>query len=690
MSDMMEIENDSPNGEHSKEAEETSMRSEGNENVSSLSPTNNTKEKVDNLENQLDLENHSAKETESQKMSTAEEGSEDDQISINDATASKKPEPSAKILIGEEFREPDGGIRIDDIYIPPPPPPSLTFEADGPRLVITHIENENFKSYAGLQVLGPFHKSFTSIVGPNGSGKSNVIDSMLFVFGYKASKIRLKKVSNLIHDSENHPNITSCKVKVHFQEIIDEGEDSFRVVPDTHVVVSRTAFKNNTSHYELNNKRCDYKEVAKTLRKQGIDLDHNRFLILQGEVEQIALMKPKAQTENDEGMLEYLEDIIGSSRFKEPIDTLYTRYNELDEHRTEKLNRVKLVEKEKDELEKPKNEALEYLELHNKIVRKKNMGYQQYIMKYETQVEKTKEMKQKYQEKVKEQLAQLEEITAKKTAKEDKYKNMQKEMTRLLKDTEETQENFKKFELEDTKLREEMKNMNVKRKKLTTQSKMEKEKSEELSKIPEKNQEKIDECEGLKEKYQKQVAEEQEVYDKALESLRAETQVFQDQKEKLETELIDFTKVENEKEANLNIAQGKVDVLTQTEQKEKLKLEQLEGRFEQTKRDFDDIDLKLKDNEKVLPNLIKDTEKNDKELQDVTAEYEALSGRYRAARSNYEETKTAQAQTKGRGAVLDSLMRQKQSGSIPGIYGRLGDLGGIDKVRMRSFTLKSI
>merc|ERR1712141_376548 len=100
---------------------------------------------------------------------------------------------------------------------------------------------------------------------------------------------------------------------------------------------------------------------------------------------------------------------------------------------------------------------------------------------------------------------------------------------------------------------------------------------------------KIDECEGLKEKYQKQVAEEQEVYDKALESLRAETQVFQDQKEKLETELIDFTKVENEKEANLNLAQSKVDVLTQTEQREKLKLEQLEQRFEKTKQDFDDI-----------------------------------------------------------------------------------------------------
>jgi len=31
------------------------------------------------------------------------------------------------------------------------------------------------------------------VVGPNGSGKSNLIESLLFVFGKKASKMRLKK-----------------------------------------------------------------------------------------------------------------------------------------------------------------------------------------------------------------------------------------------------------------------------------------------------------------------------------------------------------------------------------------------------------------------------------------------------------------------------------------------------------------
>ena len=35
---------------------------------------------------------------------------------------------------------------------------SKLIDGDGPRLVITHIVNENFKSYAGVKKLGPFHK----------------------------------------------------------------------------------------------------------------------------------------------------------------------------------------------------------------------------------------------------------------------------------------------------------------------------------------------------------------------------------------------------------------------------------------------------------------------------------------------------------------------------------------------------
>lgn len=101
--------------------------------------------------------------------------------------------------------------------------------AGRPRLVIREMVLENFKSYAGVQRVGPFHKvrrrpgrpppaaapppraappapggfaeaapahaarkhqSFSSVVGPNGSGKSNVIDALLFVFGKRAKQAR--------------------------------------------------------------------------------------------------------------------------------------------------------------------------------------------------------------------------------------------------------------------------------------------------------------------------------------------------------------------------------------------------------------------------------------------------------------------------------------------------------------------
>ena len=77
-------------------------------------------------------------------------------------------------------------------------------ESNNRRLIITHMELENFKSYAGVQEIGPFHKRFSSVVGPNGSGKSNVIDAMLFVFGRRAKDLRQKNVSELIHKSSLH------------------------------------------------------------------------------------------------------------------------------------------------------------------------------------------------------------------------------------------------------------------------------------------------------------------------------------------------------------------------------------------------------------------------------------------------------------------------------------------------------
>jgi len=48
-------------------------------------------------------------------------------------------------------------------------------------------------------------------------------------------------------------------------------------------------------------------------------------------------------------------------------------------------------------------------------------------------------------------------------------------------------------------------------------------------------------------------------------------------------------------------------------------------------------------------------------------------------RQKVEEAKSSLSFNRSRGKVLDALMQQKRSGNIPGIFGRLGDLGAIDE-----------
>ena len=62
-------------------------------------------------------------------------------------------------------------------------------------------------------------------------------------------------------------------------------------------------------------------------------------------------MKAKAQNEHEDGLLEYLEDIIGTTRYKEPIEQASHEVETLNEARGEKMNRLRVVEREKAALE---------------------------------------------------------------------------------------------------------------------------------------------------------------------------------------------------------------------------------------------------------------------------------------------------------------------------------------------------
>ncbi|TFY78903.1 hypothetical protein EWM64_g5108 [Hericium alpestre] len=147
-----------------------------------------------------------------------------------------------------------------------------------------------------------------------------------------------------------------CSVEVHFREIVD-------------FIFARALCKSNTNKYTINGRQSSYKEVQILLKGHGMDLDHNWFLIHQGEVESIAQMKPKLPSEHEDGLLEYLEDIIGTSKYEEPIEEALAEMERLSKDRCEMLNRLRIVEKEKNKSEEQKREAEDYLRLQNEHVR---------------------------------------------------------------------------------------------------------------------------------------------------------------------------------------------------------------------------------------------------------------------------------------------------------------------------------
>ncbi|KAJ3686474.1 hypothetical protein LUZ61_015638 [Rhynchospora tenuis] len=462
-----------------------------------------------------------------------------------------------------------------------------------PRLFIKEMVLKNFKSYAGEHHIGPFHKSFTAVVGPNGSGKSNVIDAMLFVFGKRAK----------------------------------QEDGSYEVVPGSDFSVTRVAFKDNSSKYYINNRVIGLSEVTKKLKGKGIDLDNNRFLILQGEVEQISLMKPKSQGPNDEGFLEYLEDIIGTNQYIERISEDFKQLEVLNEKRSAAIQMVKLTEKERESLESMKDEAEAY------------MLKELLILKWEEKaielasVDATKKAAQ-FQETV----ANMEATCTRKREEIQQHSNDLKELETLydmyLKRREVLEKEITKCK-EDCKVYDKAEVVYVEKEKRLQQTikKLEDKIVKDTMKINEKTKE-IEELSDLIPKLEEEIPE--------LDNHLAK-----------EDELL-----EEIKKSTLNETEGLRSELA----KVRIELEPWEKKLidHKGKRDF------------AL------SEKRLLEEKDCLKEEELLIPREQEARQKFTAMKATQESEKSQSSILKAIMQAKDAKQIEGIYGRLGDLGAID------------
>ncbi|KAJ5289014.1 Structural maintenance of chromosomes protein [Penicillium angulare] len=548
-----------------------------------------------------------------------------------------------------------------------------------PRMIIQNLILTNFKSYAGKQVVGPFHASFSSVVGPNGSGKSNVIDSLLFVFGFRASKMRQGKISALIHNSAEHPNLPFCEVEVHFEQVLDLPDGGHEVIEDSQLIVSRRAFKNNSSKYYMNKKETNFTAVTTFLRDRGIDLDHKRFLILQGEVESIAQMKAKASNEHDEGLLEYLEDIIGTSKYKTPIDEAATELETLNDVCAEKNNRVQHVEKEKTALVDKKDKALAYLRDENELSEKQSALYQIYIDECVDNVRVTEEAILQMQELLNMELEKHEGNESGIKELEKQYKRGVREYELMEKDVQGLLKEMAKYDKESVKFEEKKKFLVGKQKKLEKTMQTSRLAASECQSLVEKFTDDIERKSGETTELEQEMQVEEEELNSIRESLKGKTQGLSDQISAKQKSLEPWNEQINKKQSAVAVAQSELDILRERSNAGAVLLEEAHGKIASIEETLQTKQTDLEERQAQKETLEAEVQKLQHDLKKYVAREPEVRAHVSSARQKADEARASLASTQNRGSVLTGLMRLKESGRIDGFHGRLGNLGTIDE-----------
>ncbi|QLL32027.1 hypothetical protein HG536_0C01950 [Torulaspora globosa] len=548
------------------------------------------------------------------------------------------------------------------------------------RLCIDKLVLENFKSYAGRQVVGPFHSNFSAVVGPNGSGKSNVIDSMLFVFGFRATKMRQDRLSDLIHNSELHPNLQSCSVEVHFHYVIDQDDGTTRIDEEKpSLIVTRKAFRNNSSKYFVNGAESNYTRVTELLKEEGIDLDHKRFLILQGEVENIAQMKPKAEKEGEDGLLEYLEDITGTAKYKPQIEAIAKQIEVLNESCLEKENRFQIVDQEKSSLEAGKNEALEFLERERNLTLLKSKRLQFKIWQNNKKLCST--------------LSKSDKLEHQLTEESNKYSETMKEMHTL-----ETQikEAAKKLELQIVR----EKTLISQKRDLDQERVVNEEKMKNLSQKVAKTEDalktaqiSIEQSQGHLDKLKEQqgdhtatlkhlsedLAREREQLDKIKLSLKNKTTDISAEIAQCEKDLEPWNDQLQRKRAEIQLADSELSLLRDKQSRLDEEVLKLESEIAAA---IEEKDAKLK----AVRELEEQKAAISNEISTGEGEWTAAQTRLKemhdilnVQRQRTMDARSALSTAQNKSTVLTALTKLQKSGRISGFHGRLGDLGTIDE-----------
>ena len=549
-----------------------------------------------------------------------------------------------------------------------------------PRLTTTRPRHAVVSSRVFIFFFPRAAQSFSSVVGPNGSGKSNVIDAMLFVFGKRAKQLRLNKVSELIHNSTDFRNLQYARVEVHFHEIVDSttDEEAFQSVTGSDFVISREAYKNNTSKYFIDEKTSSFTEVTTLLKTHGVDLNNNRFLILQGEVEQISMMKPKAQNPGDEGLLEYLEDIIGTNQYVESIEEKAKSLEALNEQRGGQVNRLKLVEKERDALGGAKAEAETFMAKERQVSAAKSVLLQKRAAEARAETARITAESESLRSKLELERAKHTEHSEAIETLEAQYGEHAAALAALRADLARATAAFAEFEKKDIQHRENLKNMKQRAKKLDEKLAKDTKKREDMAAETRAIEEALPALEAKKTSLESKVGAEEEKLESMLESLKGEMASAGAALEAARRALSPWEGKIADAKARVDVAVAERDVLVSQRREAERKLEQAkQGAVKASAA----AAAKTEDIAAAEATLVAERARALERRQAETAaraREAAASASVREVRGTLEQKRVSADAERSKGVIVSSLMKAKARGQLSGVLGRLGDLGAVD------------
>lgn len=194
---------------------------------------------------------------------------------------------------------------------------------------------------------------------------------------------------------------------------------------------------------------------------------------------------------------------------------------------------------------------------------------------------------------------------------------------------------------------------------------------EELYKVPEKNTKDIQEYEKLVDDRIKNKEKEEVILEKLMGELSKKTKPLLDQRSVLENKFIILRKDVDEARAAFDIAQSELELYVSIESTEKEKLEKLKHSLKLTtdnlitrNEELQSLENKISHNEQELGTA-------EKELRIVKSKEIEITSELKKMKISFEEQKLAMQANKSRNKIIDSLMREKREGRIPGIFGRL-------------------